>query len=262
MKKIYLLFSFVVAVVILTGCSSSKNVVYFQNADEVSLEASRILYDAKIMPKDMLSISVYTTDPETSAPFNLFASAAQGATGGSNTKANTYLVDNDGCIDFPVLGRLHVLGMTKNQCQNMIAEKMKPYLSVDETPIITVEMSSYRVTVLGEVASPKVVPVTTEKMSILEALAVAGDLTIYGKRDNILLIREDAAGKKTMHRLDITDANLINSPYFYIQQNDVIYVEPNKVKARNSAISTSTTIWLTLVSSLVSIASLVVSIAK
>lgn len=123
-------------------------------------------------------------------------------------------------------------------------------------------MANYRVTVLGEVSSPGVVPVSAEKMSILEAIAESGDLSIYGKRNNVLLIREDEKGEKKMHRLDLTDANIINSPYFYLQQNDVIYVEPNKVKSGNSAIGTSTTIWLTVMTSLISIASFIISVAK
>ncbi len=262
MKKAYLiLYILVTATLFLTGCGSSKKVVYFQNADDVSLEASRMLYDAKIMPKDLLSISIYTTDPEASAPFNLFVAASQGATQ-SSARSNEYLVDNEGNIEFPVLGKLHVGNMTKSQCQDMIVDKLKAYLAKDEKPIVKVGLASYRVTVLGEVAGPKVVPVTTEKMSVLEAIAMAGDLTIYGKRDNVLLIRESSTGEKTMHRLDLTDANLINSPYYYLQQNDVVYVEPNKTKARNSGISTSTTIWLTVVSSLTSLASLIISITR
>ena len=121
-------------------------------------------------------------------------------------------------------------------------------------------MASYRVTVLGEVQSPKVVPVTTEKMSILEALAQAGDLTIYGKRTNVMLIREDAQGEKHIHRLNLNDANIFNSPYYYLQQNDIIYVQPNNIKAKNSDIGSSTTIWTAFVSVAISIASLVVNI--
>lgn len=122
MKKIYFFFPLLIAVMTLMSCGTSKKIVYFQNADEVSLEASRMLYDAKIMPKDLLSISVHTTDAQASAPFNITSS--QGAGGTSN---NGYLVDNDGNIEFPILGKLHVSGLTKNQCQDMIAAKLKPY---------------------------------------------------------------------------------------------------------------------------------------
>ena len=123
-------------------------------------------------------------------------------------------------------------------------------------------MSSFRVTVIGEVGSPKVIPVSTEKMSVIEALASAGDLTIYGKRDNVMLIREDAAGQKTVHRLNLNDINIISSPYYYVQQNDIIYVEPNNVKAKNSAIGSSTTIWFSFIGIVTSIASLLVNILR
>ena len=238
MKKIYQILYIAMAIVMLASCGSSKDVVYFQNADEISVEASRMLYDAKIMPKDQLTIFIHTTDPQASAPFNVSASAPQGV---------GYLVDNEGNIDFPVLGKLHVGGMTRTQCQEMIAGRLKPYLAEGENPMVTVGMSSYRV---------------TEKMSILEAIATAGDLTIYGKRDNVLLIREKETGEKEMHRLNLTDANLINSPYYYLQQNDVVYVEPNKAKAKNASISTSTTIWLSIASTLLSMTSVIISIAK
>lgn len=253
MKKIYQILYIAIAAVALASCGSSKDVVYFQNADEISVEASRMLYDAKIMPKDQLTIFIHTTDPQASAPFNVSASVPQGV---------GYLVDNEGNIDFPVLGKLHVGGMTRTQCQEMIAGRLKPYLAEGENPMVTVGMSSYRVTVLGEVSSPQVVPVTTEKMSILEAIATAGDLTIYGKRDNVLLIREKETGEKEMHRLNLTDANLINSPYYYLQQNDVVYVEPNKTKAKNASVSSSTTIWLSLASTLLSMTSVIISIAR
>lgn len=172
----------------------------------------------------------------------------------------SYLVDNNGDINFPKLGTIHVQGLTKTECEKMILEKISP--EFNELPIVTVRMSSYRVTVTGEVNRPGVFPVTSEKMSVLEALAQAGDLTLYGRRDNILLLREDATGKKSVHKIDLKDANLINSPYYYVQQNDVIYVEPNKVRANNSTIGQSTTIWFSVISILTSLASLIVTIAR
>lgn len=171
-------------------------------------------------------------------------------------------MDNDGNIEFPIVGTLHVGGLTKNQCENLIKGKVKPYLATTENPIVTVRMASYRVVVTGEVNRPSVISVPQEKMSVIEALAQAGDLTIYGKRENVLLIREDAQGEKHVHRLNLNDANIINSPYFYLQQNDVLYVEPNKVKAQNSAIGQSTTLWFSATSILVSIAALIVNILR
>ena len=141
-------------------------------------------------------------------------------------------------------------------------KKVQPYLAKNENPIVTVRMSSYRITVTGEVGHPGVIPVATEKMSVIEALAQAGDLTIYGKRDNVMLIREDASGQKHEVRLNLNDANLINSPYYYLQQNDILYVEPNSVKAKNSAIGSSTTIWFSFIGIVTSVASLLVNILR
>lgn len=264
MKK--LLYSFVITIsmaLLLGSCASTKKVAYFQNADSVSLAASKVLYDAKIMPKDQLTITVITTNPQASAPFNLSVSNTVGTSGQLATSAGSlqgYLVDNEGNIEFPIVGKVHVEGLTKTQCEDLIKTKVAPYLAEEENPIVTVRMASYRVTVIGEVGKPGVVQVPTEKMSVIEALAQSGDLGIYGKRDNIMLIRENAEGEKSIHRLNINDANLINSPYYYLQQNDILYVEPNKVKAQNSAIGSSTTIWFSVISIVTSLASLVINI--
>lgn len=254
-----------IMVLVLSSCGSTKNVAYFQNADSISLKASRMLYEAKVMPKDELTITVITTNPSASVPFNLSVTSTLsngGQIGSGSGQLQTYLVDNDGNINFPIVGTLHVGGLTKKQCEELIKSKVKPYLSEKENPVVTVRMSSFRVVVTGEVNSPHVVYAPQEKMSVIEALTQAGDLTIYGKRDNVMLIREDANGEKSIHRFNLNDANIINSPYFYLQQNDVIYVEPNKVKAQNSAIGSSTSLWLSGVSILTSIATLVVSLLR
>lgn len=262
MKKIVFTFVAVAMILVLAGCGSSKNIPYFQNIDTISLAASRGLYDAHIMPKDMLTINVHTTDAAASAPFNLSAAGASSSQGTTASATSGYLVDNNGNINFPIVGKIHVAGLTKGECEDLIKSKIQPYLSRTENPVITVRMSSYRVTVIGEVGSPGVIPVATEKMSIIEALAEAGDLTIYGKRDNIMLIREDAAGQKHEVRLNLNDANVINSPYYYLQQNDIVYVEPNKVKAGNSAIGSSTTLWFSFIGIVTSIASLLTNILR
>lgn len=266
MKKLVSLFVVALTITLmLTSCGSTKNVAYFQNIDSISLAASKMLYEAKIMPKDQLTITVVTTDPKASAPFNLAVTNTLNATGQLNSGAGSlqsYLVDNSGDISFPIIGKIHVGGLSTNECENLISSKVKPYLADSENPIVTVRMASYRITVTGEVASPKVVSVAYEKMSIVEALAQCGDLTIYGQRDNVLLIREDAQGQKHQHRINLNDANLINSPYYYLQQNDIIYVQPNKVKSQNSAIGSSTTLMFSAVSILTSIASLVVNILR
>ena len=196
-------------------------------------------------------------------PFNNGTGGSKGGQAvGTTTTTDGYLVDNQGNINFPVVGKLHVAGLTKNQCEDMIKNKIAPYLAANENPVVTVRMASYRVTITGEVKSPGVIPVSTEKISIIEALAQAGDLTIYGKRDNIILIREKADGEKEYHRLNLNDANIINSPYYYLQQNDIIYVQPNTVQSQNSMIGNSTSLWFSLVGIVVSLASFMVTVLR
>ena len=144
----------------------------------------------------------------------------------------------------------------------MIREKLKPYLQKTETPIVTVRMANYKISVLGEVAKPGTFTVSNEKVNVLEALAMAGDMTIWGIRDNVKLIREDAAGKREIISLNLNDADIVTSPHYYLQQNDILYVTPNKTKAKNSDIGQSTSLWFSATSILVSIASLLVTIFK
>lgn len=217
------------------------------------------------MPKDILSITVNTTDPAAAAPFNLTMQTAYNVSLGNSSVSSQptlqqYLVNNQGEIDFPVLGRLKIEGLTKNQAEDLIREKLIPYLK--ETPVVTVRMVNYKISVLGEVNKPGTFTVTNEKVNVLEALAMAGDMTVYGVRENVKLVREDANGKRLIQTLNLNDADLVLSPYFYLQQNDILYVTPNKTKARNSDIGNSTTIWISATSILVSIASLLVTVFK
>lgn len=264
MKKLLLPIIILTIVVLLSGCSAAKKVPYFKNIDSISLAASKGLYDARIMPKDLLSIAVVTSDQETSRPFNLFANmpTTSGGSTAMNTTVQQYLVNNDGEINFPVIGKLKVVGLTNTECEQLIFSKVKPYFSEAENPVVTVRLSSYRVVLAGAVKSPGVVPVTNEKMSIMEAIASAGDLTIFGKRDNVLLIRENPDGQKEIHRLNLNDANLINSPYYYVQQNDYIYVEPNKVEANNAYVSATTSLWMSFLSVGLSLTGLLIGILK
>ena len=249
---------------LLASCSSPKNVAYIQNSDSIDYSRSEVLYDARIMPKDILTITVNTVNPEASAPFNLFVSSELSANRniGGQRSLQTYLVDNKGCIEFPVIGTIKVGGLTKSACEKLIHDKIQRFMNAEENPIVTVRMSNYKISVLGEVNRPGMFTVSNEKINIFEALAQAGDLTIYGVRDRVKLIREDEKGHKDVYTLNLNDAEIINSPYYYLQQNDVIYVEPNKVKAKNSAIGQSTTIWISIAGALVSLASLVVNILR
>ena len=265
MKKLSLFFFFSLLIALLSSCGSVKNIAYLQNSDTINYEKSKYLYDAKIMPKDELTITVNTTNAEASLPFNLLMQNAyqQGrtlSTGGGTLMP--YLVDTEGCINYPIIGRLHVAGLTKRECERLIQEKIQPYLAESENPIVTVRMSSYSISVLGEVARPGSYMVSREEINIFEALAQAGDLTIYGVRDRVKLIRKDASGKKEIHTLNLNDADIVNSPYYYLQQNDVVYVEPNKVKAQNSSVGSMTTLWFSATSILISLTSLLYNILK
>lgn len=249
-----------------SGCTSYEKVPYLQNPEVVNNYGKEIpLYDAKIMPKDILNITVNTTDPAAAAPFNLTVQDPINSTNGSlrtttQPSLQQYLVNNEGEIDFPVLGRLKISGLTKNECEALIRQKLIPYLK--ETPVVTVRMVNYKISVLGEVNKPGTFTVTNEKVNVLEALAMAGDMTVYGVRENVKLVREDANGKRLIQTLNLNDADLVLSPYFYLQQNDILYITPNKTKARNSDIGNSTTIWISATSILVSIASLLVTVFK
>jgi polysaccharide export outer membrane protein len=217
------------------------------------------------MPKDELIITVSATDADAATPFNMTVPTPMSQnlrSSYSQALLQTYLVDNQGNVEFPVIGTLHLGGLTKTEAEAYIKKKIQPYMNQNENPIVTVRMSSYKVSVLGEVNRPGSFTVSKEKVSILEALALAGDLTIYGVRNNVQLIREDAAGQKSIHLLNLNDANIINSPYYYLQQNDVVYVTPNKVKAQNSSVCSMTTLWFSATSILISLTSLLYNILK
>lgn len=262
MKK-SLLTTLVAAALMMASCTSYKHVPYLQNSDEIDLSQTTELYDARIQPKDMLTITVSSENYEAAIPYNLTVATVQSASTRYTTSQptlQTYLVDNDGNIDFPSLGSLHVGGMTKNQAESMIREKLKPYLN--GAFIVNVRMVNYKISVLGEVVRPNTYTVSNEKVNVFEALALAGDLTIYGRRDGVKLIREQADGTKEIVPLNLNDANIIYSPYYYMQQNDILYVEPNKAKAQNSDIGQMTTLAFSATSILISLVNLVYNIIR
>ena len=261
MKKYVIL----LAVIFLASCQSYKKVPYLQDAEVINqAQQLETLYDAKIMPKDLLTIVVSCTNPELAVPFNLTVaspmSLADKTQIATQPVLQPYLVDNEGRINFPVLGTLKVGGLTKSEAEQVIVRNLKPYMK--ETPIVTVRMANYKISVLGEVARPGTFTITNEKVNLLEALAMAGDMTVYGVRDNVKLIRETATGKQEIITLDLNKSETILSPYYWLQQNDVVYVTPNKAKARNSDIGNSTSLWFSATSILVSLASLLVTIFK
>jgi len=231
----------------------------FVNDTEQSVRQTGV----KVMPKDLLTIAVSCSTPELAAPFNLVnsgtASGTEGKTVGQRNASSAlkqYLVDNQGNINFPVLGEIHVGGLTKLEIENLIIDKLKVYLK--EAPLVTVRIVNYRISVLGEVTKPGSFVVSNEKINLLEALAMAGDLTIYGMRDNVKLIRTGQDNKQEIITMDLNKAETVLSPYYQLQQNDIIYVTPNKTKAKNSDIGTNTGLWVSATSILVSLANILV----
>lgn len=264
LRKTFLGCAIIAALLGVTSCSSYESALYMQDSEVFNETSKAQLYDFRIMPKDELTILVSTTNPEASAPFirklGQSKEFSTTTTGMQNSNLLGYLVDNNGYIDFPVLGMVKVMGMTTRECEEHFRELLKPYLK--EVPNVTVSTSNYKFSVLGEVNAPGTYSTTNEKMTIYEALALAGDMTLFSVRDNVQLMREDATGKRQVYTLDLTRADVANSPYFYIQQNDVIYVKPTKAKVRSNTFSTNASMWITLLSLVTSITTFVIALSK
>lgn len=267
MKK-HLSLIIISTVLFLGSCTSYKGVPYIQNSADVDLTPATQLYDAKIMPKDQFTITVNNPiDADAVRMFNLVTQASRESSTSQSNYLTTqssliiYTVSNDGNIDFPVLGKIHVVGMSKTELEDYIADRIHGAYTVDR-PIVVVNYTNYNVSVLGEVTSPGIYSVRNGKVNIFEALAMARDLTIYGRRDCIKLIRESEKGEKKVVELNLNDADIINSPYYQLQQNDIIYVTPNKTKAKNSGIGSETSLWFSATSILVSVASLLYNILR
>ena len=257
------------AVLTASGCGSTHEIPYMTDADSISssqLKDGAKIYEARIMPKDILTISVNTTVPEAAAPFNLGSNVGSGVitqgTSVQGAELQTYVVDNHGDIEYPVIGKLHVNGLTRVELQDLIRDKIHPAF-ITEVPIINVRFKNYKVSVLGEVARPGSYTVQNEQCTIFDALALAGDLTIYGKRTNLLLIRESATGQKSIRRINLQNSSIVTDPeIYYLQQNDVLIVEPNKTKAKMSRVGSAETFTIAIVSTLVSIATLLVTVLR
>lgn len=264
-KSYWVLLSFL----LLASCTAHKKIPYLTDVDGVSSQQfadAAKNYEAIIMPKDILTITVNTPTSAASRDFNLplvpqeasdvLQTRVSSATGGYGSLQN-YIVDNDGYIDFPIVGQLKVGGLTKSEAQKLIYSHIYPkYLK--EEPIITIRFLNYKVAVLGEVAKPGIYTSSNEQMTLLDALAMAGDLTIYGQRNNVLLIREDSKGTRSIKRIDLQDKSvLLDNDIYYLQQNDKIYVQPNKAKGNNSSFGTLESLALSGLSILISVISIV-----
>lgn len=245
---------------LLCSCSAHKKIPYLQDSNW-SQELKEVSFsDLRIKVDDLLSIKVSATNPKSTEPFNLIL-LPKTSSGNSSIEEKTfgYLVDGSGHIDFPVVGRLKVEGLTTIEASDMVRERLSIYLN--ETPVVRIRIVNFTVSVLGEVASPGVINIDSERINIFEALAMAGDMTLYGERRGVKIVREMPNGRRRVVSLDLQSADIIDSEYYYLQQNDVIYVQPNRPKANTSAITTSSTIWISFTSALMSIASFILAFA-
>ncbi len=225
---------------LLTSCVSSKQLTYFQ-AEPGKLENQTIAsrYIPVIQPGDVLSVQVSSLNPEASNFFNPYSAIMVADRGGLTTTQTTtasttplapmagYLVDNTGAIELPMVGKVNVAGQTVSQIKDQLRESLKEYL---KEPTVNIRNLNFRISVMGEVARPSLFTIPNERITLLEALSLSGDVTIYGRRENVLVIREEN-GQRTFARVDLTRRDLFNSPYYYLHPNDVVYVEPGRVKA-------------------------------
>lgn len=246
------------------SCGSTKEVptlAYFQNLkDSVGKLPDNVSnYKIKIQPDDELIITITSTLPEATAMYNLplgNPSLKGNINATQSPRIQTHIVDRNGMIQLPVLGEIQAAGLSTKELEAVIKHRVSEHV---KDPFVRVEMINFTVNVMGEVRAPQRIVVGKERFSVLDALAAAGDLTEYGKRDNVLVIRTEN-GKSTYHRLNLTDGSIYASPYFYLQQNDVVYVEPNDIKIDNSKYNQFSAFKLSQLSTIVSLASVIASL--
>lgn len=250
----------VLSLLMFASCGQVKNIAYFQDKaldhpEEIDKHGGIV-----IQPKDMISIVVSSRNPELSTMFNLpvisYQAGSEIVTSGGQQRLLGYVVDNDGYIDFPVLGTMKVAGMTRWELSEYIKDTLlkKGYLN---DAVVTVEFMNFKVSVLGEVNNPGTYTIEGDKVTVLQALSLAGDLTIFGKRENVTVIREQD-GERVFYNVDLCSVDMFSSPAYNLQQNDIVYVEPSEVKARQSTLDDK---GLRMTSIVISSGSLLVSLA-
>lgn len=221
----------------MVSCASRKDIVYLQNVDASGNESDALNYEPKLQKDDLLSIIISADQPELTIPFNMPQIQGNYQINENQDGIKTYLIDAYGFIEFPVIGKIKLAGLSRSEAVNKLQSAIKEYII---NPTVNLRILNYKVSVLGEVLKPGVIKVNSERITLLEAISQAGDLTIYGKRDNILVVRE-SNGKMTYNRVDITKADFINSPFYYLSQNDVVMVEPNNTRVHSSAVGPNVT---------------------
>ena len=237
---------------LVTSCASKEDIVYFQNAGSFETLVDRNSFTPKFKVDDLVSIHVSTLDNEASAPFNLFRGRQEG---GFAAEQVDYLIDEAGEIDFPVVGKVKIAGLSPEETRQLLTERLSEYI---RDPIINIRLKNFTVTVLGEVNRPGTYYVNGERINILEALGMAGDLTIKGQRENVMVIR-DFDGTKVYSRIDLTNKQALNSPVYYLTQNDVVYVEPNQSRVSSSTLDSRASITISVLSLLITSAVIIIT---
>lgn len=247
-----------VALVAFSSCAPKSNHVYYQNIDEILNNNEKLAnFETRLQPDDLLMIIVSAEDVEAASPFNLIntmTSNPNNPAGSGQMQQQLYLIDSKGIIDFPKIGTLKLSGLTRTEAVNLIKEKVQKYIN---DPIVNLRIMNFKITVQGEVVRPGVHTINSERLTLPEAIALSGDMTIYGKKENVLIIRENN-GKKTYNRVDMTKADFINSPYYFLNQNDIVYIEPNKTRINSSAVGPNISIGISALSLLVTILALTI----
>lgn len=238
-------------VLLLSSCVSKKNITYFQN-DLVDQSKVSNNYTTIFKPDDLLQITISSSDLEAVRPFNLPAVSFSSLTGGAvgQPRQQLYLIDSKGEIDFPVLGKLKIGGKSREEVIDLFKEKLRPAYIKD--PSINIRIANFKVTVLGDVKVPGTYTVPNERITIIEAIGLAGDTNISAQRNNVLVTREEN-GEKNFYRLDLRSNTIFTSPVYYLQQNDMVYVEPNYAKSQSASYNQNTGLFISIGSIIISL---------
>lgn len=243
----YRFFLLILTLIFFNSCASKKDILYLQDIESYRQEEDSTFNDIRIQKNDLLAITVSSTDQKSASPFNLPVIMSPQTSSSTRISARqelqTYLVGQDGYIEFPVLGKILAINKTKDQLVTEIKKKLVKYI---KEPIVTLRITNFSISVLGEVTRPGLFLVSNERITIFQALSLAGDMTLYGKRKDVLVIREDDGGQKTYNRLDFTSKDVLLSPYYYLQQNDIVIVSPNMAQVQSSAFNRNTSIWVSI----------------
>lgn len=247
------LFSFCLVIFFFSSCASRQQLVYLQEGGTIPKNIYEE-FTPRIQHEDLITITVSAGDLNASMPFNQQnAYQLQAANANDLAFKPTYLVNKDGEIDFPVLGKIKVEGLTRLEAADFIRDKLKKYIL---DPGVNLTFANFKITVLGEVNNPGSYTLLQERVNILEALGLAGDMTIRGMRNNVLILRE-RNGERKIERLDLTKDEVLNSPYYYLAQNDIIYVEPNGAQIRSSSLGQNTNVLISISSLFITVVALI-----